>query len=176
MSKAQRSSIWKPSCRVARSMPSISTVRDGPIAVEGCGDRCGNGRSQCRRDRPADAQPARADGHGRAARCRDGAVHVARRRRGSGGRNLAAPRANSIPRWSRDHRATGREFRSDSLSRPVSRGLTSGDRDQDEGSPHQTPRGHHTATGDRSDGSAEAQSRTGNGRLEKFDPPGAFWR
>ena len=48
------------------------------------GDRRGNGRGQCRRDRAPYPQPARADGHGRAARCRGGAVHFARRRGGSG--------------------------------------------------------------------------------------------
>lgn len=36
------------------------------------------------------------------------------------------------------------------------------DRNQAEGPPHQTPRGHHAATGDRSDGGPETQSRTGN--------------
>ena len=46
--------------------------------------------------------------------------------------------------------------------RAVPGGLTSADRDQDEGPPGQTARGHHTAPGDRFDGSAETQSRAGN--------------
>ena len=49
------------------------------------GDRRGNGGGWCRRNRAAYPQPARADGHGGAARCRGGAVHIARRRGGSGG-------------------------------------------------------------------------------------------
>src|SRR3954466_10563346 len=48
------------------------------------GDRRGNGPGWCRRSRAPYPQPARADGHGRAARYRDGAVYVARCRRSSG--------------------------------------------------------------------------------------------
>ena len=58
---------------------------DGPIAVEtlrviGAAIAEGGG---CR-DRAAHAQPARADGDGRAARHRNGAAHITRRKRGSG--------------------------------------------------------------------------------------------
>jgi hypothetical protein len=58
---------------------------DGPIAVEALRViGAGNGRGWCRWDRAPYPQPARADGHGRAARCRGGAFHIARRRGGSG--------------------------------------------------------------------------------------------
>jgi len=58
---------------------------DGPIAVETLrGDRRGNRRGRSRRARAPHPQPARADGHGRAERYRDGAVHTARCKRCSG--------------------------------------------------------------------------------------------
>jgi DNA end-binding protein Ku len=58
---------------------------DGPIvAGDAPGDRGGNGRGRSRRAWAAHAQPARADGDGRAARHRNGAAHITRRKRGSG--------------------------------------------------------------------------------------------
>ena len=48
------------------------------------GDRCRDGSGWCRRSRTPYPQPAVADGHGRAARYRDGAVYVACCRRSSG--------------------------------------------------------------------------------------------
>src|SRR5262249_23550142 len=50
--------------------------------------------------------------------------------------------------------------------------FTGADRDQAEGTSHQTPRGHHTATGDRSDGGTQTQSRPGNACDRRHDDHG----
>src|SRR5437868_1675942 len=61
------------------------------------------------------------------------------------------------------------DIRPEHVPRPLSRGITGADRSQAEGPPHQTPRGHHAATGDRSDGGPETQSRTGNACNRRHD-------
>ena len=64
--------------------PVLPLSRRPDRGRDAAGDRRGNGRGRGCRAWAAHRQPPGADGDGRAARDRDGAVHVARRERGSG--------------------------------------------------------------------------------------------
>src|SRR5580704_14852794 len=86
--------------------------RDAP------GDRRGNGRGRSRRARTAHRQPARAHGHGRAERYRDGAVHTARRKRCSGTtirQRRRRPRCRDGGNRGCDHQSADRPFRPEYL-------------------------------------------------------------
>jgi Ku70/Ku80 beta-barrel domain len=90
----------------------------------------------------------------------------------SGQHNSPARRATSMPRWSRSPARSSDshgEIRPEHVPRPLSRGVTGADRSQAERVADQTPRGDRAATGDRSDGGAETQSRTGNACHRRCD-------
>src|SRR5215469_12151903 len=96
------------------------------------------------------------------ARCRGGSVAAVQRQRGRSRCRDGGDRP-------RDHQTAHREIRSEHLPRPPPGGIASAHRGQVEGPVHQTPRGHHAATGDRSDGGPETQSRTGNACSGRHD-------